>query len=224
MSLGFALFLGVLAAALNWIWISGLARPDEFVATRHAVAAGDELTADSLIAVPVPGDAEQLRKSLIPFEHRAILYGTKASRDYSTGDVVFQRDMLEPEETSEWEVIGPFQLISVGERFKRTTPDDAPEYSRTDGNTLTIAVDANFDARTRRLLDVISSRRDGGRSAAGILEVQILAPGADAGGTLTAQPRDVVYQTVSLEGIANVPRVLLEGDMIRFVVPARPGY
>ena len=32
--------------------------------------------------------------------------------------------------------------------------------------------------------------------------------------------KNVVYQTVSLDGIENVPRVLLEGDVVRFVVPA----
>ena len=32
LGLGFAGLLGIIAAALNWIWISGLATPDEFVA------------------------------------------------------------------------------------------------------------------------------------------------------------------------------------------------
>jgi hypothetical protein len=32
--------------------------------------------------------------------------------------------------------------------------------------------------------------------------------------------KNVVYQTVALDGIENVPRVLLEGDVVRFVVPA----
>ncbi len=32
--------------------------------------------------------------------------------------------------------------------------------------------------------------------------------------------KNVVYQTVSLDGIENVPRVLFEGDVVRFVVPA----
>ena len=35
-----------------------------------------------------------------------------------------------------------------------------------------------------------------------------------------ADDKNVVYQTVSLEGIANVPRVILAGDVIRFVIPA----
>ena len=32
--------------------------------------------------------------------------------------------------------------------------------------------------------------------------------------------KHVVYQTISLDGITNVPRVILAGDVIRFVIPA----
>jgi hypothetical protein len=39
--------------------------------------------------------------------------------------------------------------------------------------------------------------------------------------TATPDDKNVVYQTVQLEGIANVPRVLLAGDLIRFVIPSR---
>jgi hypothetical protein len=35
-----------------------------------------------------------------------------------------------------------------------------------------------------------------------------------------ADEKNIVYQTVSLQDIENVPRVLLEGDVIRFVIPA----
>ena len=223
MGLGIAGLIGVAAACLNWVWISGLATPDDYVAIGSDVPIGEVLDEDNLVAVPVPGDRERLRQSYIPWQDRAVLFGTTANREYVAGDIVLHRDIGTPTGSSEWDVIGPFKLISVGERFKERT-DDELDYRRTDGNNLTIAVDADFDGRTRKLLEVIRTDQSGDRQQAAIVAVQVLP--ANQSGTLVHRPesQNVVYQTVSLEGIANVPRVLLAGDMIRFVVPARPRY
>ncbi len=226
MGLGFAVLLGVIAAGLNWAWISGLATPDDYVAIKSDISIGEELDEEDLIAIPVPGKREDLRSAFIPWTDRAILFGATANRDYVAGDVVFHRDILAPAENSQWDVIGPFKLISVGERFKERTIDEL-DYMRTDGNTLTIAVDANFDERTRRLLEVIRTDRTDEQHVAKIVAVQVLPPNQSTQigeRTQNPEPQNVVYQTVSLDGIANVPRVLLAGNMIRFVVPARPKY
>ena len=225
MGLGFAGFLGVVAAALNWIWLAGLATPDDFVSIDDSVEIGEELSEELLAPVPIPGDAEELQKSFIPWSDRAVLFGSKASRTYVAGDIVMHRDIQPPTDDSQWNVIGPFKLISVGERFKERDADDDLEAARTDGNTLTIAVDANFDASTRQLLQVIRPDRNlQDTDAPPIVAVQVLPSNSQQLGTIQKEPANVVYQTVSLEGIANVPRVLLEGDMIRFVVPGRPQY
>ncbi len=223
MGLGFAVLLGFAAAGLNWVWISGLATPDDYVALKTDMALGEEVTEQDLMAVPVPGDRDRLRESLIPWQNRAILFGTNANRDYQAGDIVFHRDILPPAENSQWDVIGPFKLISVGERFK-VRSDDGIDYARTDGNNLTIAVDANFDARTKKLLDVIRTDRGADQQQPAIVAVQVLPSNQRDGQFQIADPPNVVYQTISLDGIANVPRVLLAGEMIRFVVPARPDY
>ena len=223
MGLGFAGLLGLVAAGLNWVWISGLATPDDYVAMKADVSIGEEITENDLLALPVPGDRAELRTAFIPWGDRAILFGAIANRDYVAGDVVFHRDILSPSENSQWDVIGPFKLISVGERFKERTTDELA-YTRTDDNTLTIAVDANFDKPTKRLLDVIRTDRPDNQRAEQIVAVQVLPPTQPVGFSQPAEPGDVVYQTVSLDGIANVPRVLLEGNMIRFVVPARPNF
>ncbi|MFK7769464.1 MAG: hypothetical protein AB8B55_19780 [Mariniblastus sp.] len=226
MGLGFAGLLGVIAAGLNWAWISGLATPDEYVAIGSDISIGEELDEEDLIAIPVPGNREDLRSAFIPWTDRAILFGASANRDYVAGDVVFHRDILAPVENSQWDVVGPFKLISVGERFKERTVDEL-DYTRTDGNTLTIEVDANFDERTKRLLEIIRTDRDDDQRAGKIVAVQVL-PSNELNllneRLQNSKPQNVVYQTVSLDGIANVPRVLLAGNMIRFVVPARPKY
>lgn len=222
MGLGFATLLGIVAAGLNWVWLAGLARPDNFVGVKSVIEAGTEIGDDDLVSVPVPGDREELRKSLVPWEDRAILFGVKASRNYREGDVVLHRDLKTPTEESHWDVIGPFKLISVGERFKDRRDDDL-ESTRTDGNNLTIAVDAKFDERTKRLLQVIAPNASA-TDEPKIVAVQVLPSNQSRVTPKSTAPQDIVYQTVSLEGIANVPRVLLAGDMIRFVIPARPRY
>lgn len=220
MTLCFAVVLGLVAAGLNLMWMSGLASPAEYVGVGSDLSAGYEITEDDLIAVPVPGDTEQLTKSLIPFANRALLFGTNATRNYSSGDVVFQRDLQSPVERSNWQVIGPFKLISVGDCFKQSSRDGY-EAAGTEGNNVTIAVDKNFDEQTCRLLKAINAERLGDDDSGhhGILEVQVMANQSSSEGLA-----EVVYQTVSLDGVANVPTVLLEGNMIRFVVPAPPIY
>ncbi len=223
MGLGLAALLGLIAAGLNWFWISGLATPDEFVAVATDISAGDVIGEDDLLAVPVPGNSETLRQAFIPWVNRAVLFGAPAHRDYLEGDIVLYRDIQPPADASRWDVIGPFQLISVGERFKQRNGDEF-DTARTDGNNLTIAVDANFDERTRKLLEVIRTDRNTELASPAIVAVQVLPATARTATDPTTQRDNVVYQTVSLDGIANVPRVLLEGDMIRFVIPARSTY
>lgn len=223
MGLGIAGLLGLTAAALNWFWISGLATPDEFVGVQSDIEVGEQLTEEDLVAIPIPGQSQTLSKSYIPWKNRAVLFGTHANRQYVAGDIIFHRDIQPPEEDSRWDVVGPFKLISVGERFRERSGDET-DYARTDGNNLTIAVDANFDVRTRKLLEVIRTDRTPGEQQAEIVAVQVLPANQNAARQQNTASANEVYQTVSLDGIANVPRVLLEGDMIRFVVPARPSY
>jgi hypothetical protein len=216
--LSIAVGLALLAAALNAMWLSAEKRPATFVALAVDVKQGQPLSDDLLTSVPVPGDSDELRKSLVPYSGRAILYGVPAARNYVQGDVVFQRDLQAPLQTQKFEVLGPFRLISVGERFKNA---DEMAGGAEGGNNVTIAVSSNFDERTRRLLEIIDPNRTAvsGKADSRIVAVQVIPKNEQ---TPDAKPDDknVVYQTVSLDGIENVPRVLLEGDVVRFVVPA----
>jgi hypothetical protein len=219
--LSFAVVLALIAAGLNAMWLSAAKRPPSFVAVGIDVAEGQNIAEEMLTSVPVPGDPEVLRRSLIPYESRAILYGIKAPRSYIAGDVIFERDIQAPRELSKFEVLGPFQLISVGERFKTPSAEQQDAQVSEGGNNVTIAVDANFDDRTRRLLEIIDPSRRGDRTspASRIVAVQVI-PKGDQSQKDKPLAKNVVYQTVSLDGIENVPRVLLEGDVIRFVIPA----
>lgn len=219
--LSIAVALALLAAGLNAMWLSAAKRPPTFTAVSINVPAGQKIVDEMLTSVPVPGDANTLSQSLIPYGSRAILFGVPASRDYTAGDMVFQRDLQAPRELTKFEILGPFQLISVGERFKSPGDDQLNDQGSEGGNNVTIAVSSKFDERTRRLLEIIdpSRRRSNEKQAARIVAVQVI-PKNEQTAADKVDDKNVVYQTVSLDGIENVPRVLLEGDVVRFVVPA----
>ena len=221
MKLTIAVGLALVAAVLNMMWLAAEKRPPLFVAAGADLKQGQEITDAMLSAVPVPGDFEKLRASLIPYNNRAILLGLKASRNYPRGDIFFHRDIQAPLELTEYEVLGPFRLISVGEQFTEANADASDSRISAGGDNVTIAVDANFDERTRRLLEVIDPNRKNSGSASGvrIVAVQVI-PKSTAASAPSVDDANTVYQTVSLQGIENVPRVLLAGDDIRFVVPA----
>lgn len=221
-----ALFLGIVAAGANWVWASAKAKPAEFVVAKSQLKVGRSISEDDLVPVPVPGDFEQLKKSLIPYKNRALLFGAKATRNYEPGDVFFQRDIQPPAELSEWNVIGPFRLISVGARFKEVDEATQAYASDSSRNNVTIEVSSNFDEKTRRLLDVIAPSFDGEKKDAthNIVAVQVIPTARNAQPQNLRSNPNTVYQTVSLEGITHVPRVLLAGDQILFVVPGRRSY
>lgn len=219
--LSIAVVLALLAAGLNAMWLSAEKRPAEFTALAVDLPQGKPISDEVLTSVPVPGDSDKLRESLIPYSSRAILFGVPASRNYIAGDVVFQRDLQAPHELSKFEVLGPFKLISVGERFKSGT--DAENAAASEGgNNVTIAVSANFDERTRRLLEIIDPSRRSSTimPSQRIIAVQVIPKNEQTSADAKVDDKNFVYQTVSLDGIENVPRVLLEGDVVRFVVPA----
>jgi len=242
----------VAAAGLNWIYLASQTTPNEYVALRTGLERGQLIDESDLVAVPIPGQTDRLKRTLIPYPNRSVLFGGRTTREYEAGDVVLTRDLIEPSDLQEWEVIGPFELISVAQRFKQETTGRNEASTSIGRNTVTIAVDADFDTDTSRLLAAITvnqisgDRRTTGsaRPASPIVAVQVVpsmksrllsAPenlippyrnsSASNAESSPVKPRDnVVYQTVSLEGIANVPAVLLEGEFIRFVVPRSAGY
>ncbi len=218
--LSIAVVLALAAAVMNAMWLSAEKRPPTFVAAKADIKAGQEIMDAMLTPIPVPGDVATLRVSLIPYANRAILLGLKASRPYSRGDIFFQRDIQAPLELAQFEVLGPFRLISVGERFKQTGTEAENGGSDPGGNNVTIAVSADFDERTRRLLQIIDPNLKSGRDekVKKIVAVQVI-PIDQQTPEMTKKNEKEVYQTVSLQGIENVPRVLLEGEVIRFVVP-----
>lgn len=215
-----AIVLALVAAGINTAWLNAKKVPPQFVALKADLEQGQLITDALLAPIPVPGDALKLRKALVPYSQRALLFGLKAPRAYDAGDMVFQRDIQAPKQEAAFEILGPFQLISVGERFKEANPADDQRYSAgSGGNNVTIAVNAKFDEQAQRLLEIIDPKRATGDETPHIVAVQVV-PSESRSSKAASSLGDVVYQTVALDGIENVPGVLLEGDVVRFVVPA----
>src|ERR1041385_8990489 len=91
--LSIAVVLALVAADFNAMWLSAEKRPTMYVAASNDLAAGQMITDAMLAPMPVPGDADRLRASLIPYANRSILLGGKTSRIYIRGDMFFQRDI-----------------------------------------------------------------------------------------------------------------------------------
>jgi hypothetical protein len=214
-----AVVLALAAAGLNAVWLTAEKRPPEFVMANADLPAGQTITNEMLGSIPVPGKKDTLSTALIPYANRAILLGLKTSRDYHRGDVFFQRDITAPRQLAEFEVLGPFKLISVGGRFTDQGKKDEVGGGDSAGNNITIAVSANFDERTRKLLQIVDPTRAAKDKTTRIIAIQVV-PKEDLATSQLSEDKQVVYQTISLEGITNVPKVLLVGDVIRFVVPA----
>ena len=221
MKLSLAVGLALAAAALNAVWLSAEKHPPTFVAAGADIPAGQVITDKMLTAVPIPGDPTKLSASLIPTSAKYTLLGLKTSRPYLRGDMFFQTDIKAVQEMPEYDVLGPFKLISVGSRFTEanTTKQDESQLDSS-GNNITIAVSANFDDRTRRLLQIVDPSKRASRDATTrIVAIQVI-PKEEQKSSPAPDDKNVVYQTISLDGITNVPRVLLAGDVIRFVIPA----
>ena len=222
MKFGASIALAIMAAYMNMAWLSSQATPSTFVAVDVDIEEGQPLLEEMLRPVPVPGDDERLRETMIPYENRAILHGVPATTSYLAGDMVLHRDLNAPKKPKRWEVLGPFRLISVGDRFTNAKSNENTS-GGSRGNNVTIAVSADFDQKTRDLLETIDPQRNmDEEDAHRIVAVQVLPTKSQGpANPATSDLKDnFVYQTVSLDGIENVPGVLLAGDLIRFVVPA----
>ena len=105
-------------------------------------------------------------------------------RNYIRGDMFFQRDIKPPDQLANFEVLGPFNLISVGERFTEVNTKQDESQLDASGNNITIAVNADFDERTRRLLQIVDPNRGSFRDLAKrIVAIQVVPKEEQNGST-----------------------------------------
>lgn len=82
----------ILAAAINHRYLVNHTREELFVSVRHDVSAGEKIRLADLLSVRLGGDLSAARKSLLPWNERALLDGRSAVRDLASGSLMIRDD------------------------------------------------------------------------------------------------------------------------------------
>lgn len=151
--------LGVLAVALNWIYLNGKTKDKgdyvKFLAVKSGVkiAPGQIIRDDQLQAVGVPKDyAERLKETAYLYEERATVVGITATVEYQAGDLLCRQDYrtppaelkLTPDEMLIWIPVNSSsfvpELVNPGDRINFIVPvyEDRPVPAAGDGSVAAV--------------------------------------------------------------------------------------
>jgi hypothetical protein len=241
-----ALVAGLAAAGLNALALMSSVGEKGYVSLTAAVSRGEPVSEDLLAKVAVRGDPATVGRSLVPWEDRGLVLQMRAPRDYSTGDVILQRDLREAIRlaTRDGLKLLRFRVIAVGDRFKRQSAAESQQASGGDGSFVTIAVEQRSEnphhpddeqrvTDGRRMIRLVTQRAAGGSPDAAdrIYGVAVFPRGEPAPDAVRSEgpeaielPKDnEMLLTVPLEGIESVPDVILVGgDIGFFMLPEYP--
>lgn len=236
--LALALVVAVAAGLGNYAWMWWVqSQHKTFVTAEKPIKQGELIEATSLGDIRIPGQPEEIGETFIPADKgKALLVGMRASRDYRPGDL-FTYDQIRMD-LPRWKALGPFRLLSVGERVR-----SGGGYSEGRGsNTVTIAAtvgrDGRYDAKTERLLDILAGQgsrdKDGGLK---VVAIQLDPPpgnGASESGTSEKSedaPESVasedaglesqVSEDAALENAGELERLQLDANEHGIIVPLR---
>ena len=229
-----AIVLAIVAGVGNFLFLTNRGKPATYVRFNEAIAQGATIEKKFFEEVAISGDVTELKKSLIPFEERQNLEGRKAPRAFKVNSLALAQDFSGKE--PQWSVIGPFRLISVGERIKERSDGAFSEGSA--GQTITIAAEVKeengkeiFDDKVQKLLNILYRSSESTNSVGRIVAVQIYpsetkeldklglrpdeAPKADATKAKDSKERALI---IPLSNVESIPEVLARGSYIGFVV------
>jgi len=182
----------------------------------------------------ISGDAAQLKKSLIPWEERDNIAGRKASRVFEKDSLALKQDFVG--KGPQWRVLGPFRLISVGERIQGVNQDGFSD--GVSGNTITIAAAVDtieskevFKPEVQELLEVLYSTGESKNSVGKIVALQLYPADSESKGaplSATGEPqkmgtrlpldKDERAIIVPLKDVESIPELLVRGTRVGFVV------
>lgn len=133
--------LGLLAVALNWIYLDGKTRDKseyvKFLGVKSgaSIAPGQVIRDDQLQAVPVPKDyAKNLEDTAYLYEERALVVGMTATAERKAGDLLYREDYrtppvelkLQPGEMLIWIPVNSAsfvpELVNPGDRINFIVP------------------------------------------------------------------------------------------------------
>lgn len=173
----FALVLAVAAAALNYYWVrQNTPKKQHFLVFKSDLAMGETITAKSLGALALPeqpldptAKGQPLYKdTFIPYSERMSVLDTKATRNFRKGEILQHSDIGAVDILSEYDVLGPFRLIAVGNSFAKNLDHDDSRSGGSGNSNITVATKYSmnsetgkpeFNLQTRRLLQLIEASK-----------------------------------------------------------------
>jgi len=224
-----AFVLAVAAAILNVIWVwQKTPATEQYVVFTTDIDRGTIIDVNEHIAkIEIPVLEKKLSDVFVPYENRNSLSGWVATRSFQKGEMIRHVDFKPIDSLPEYEVLGPFRLISVGSRFSQELArEDDDTDSGQDQKAVTIAVKRDFNEATRRLLQIIETQR--GKDNVGALRIiavtTFLQPEAATPSTLTAGARPALFSQRPADVVANRagtaaanPRKLAADEIALFV-------
>lgn len=244
-----ALVIALIAAMLNWMWMSRERSYPEYVCVSEPIKEGERIDKNKLKPVQVKGDPEVLANLLVPWGQKELWYDRFASRDYHKDQPLFQRDMEESPTAREWDTLGPFMLVGVGNEVSAQFSEKSGSLIPVSGNILTLAIDDSQKTEKSLLYRYLAAMRGeyyfnettAERNLLKIIGVEPRVSGkAKTGGGTAAAAADAADRLsaasgsdeggmsafagqrlifVSLENIPNTPSWLRIGEEIYFMVP-----
>jgi hypothetical protein len=252
MKFSIALLLALAAGVGNSIYLSSRSNVTSHRVLRFKtqVEPGDRIVRGMLESVPIAHtqdiSADSLEKTFILRSRLEAILDLPAPRRFREGDLLLQQDFQV--DRARYEVLGPFLLVSVGQRIRAAGSSFYSDGSET--NTISVIVEPDeaksgdrtveifSDRKVQRLLDIIASPSKENR----IVTVQLYPNigldtpgfsdfqddfGDDFEGLESPEQRrnrlalDVNQRAiiVPLTGIQTIPEMLTLGDRIGFVVP-----
>jgi hypothetical protein len=154
-----ALLIGLVAAVLNWYWMTQERAYPSYVYISDAIAAGQPISKDKLKSVQVKGDAAVLGKILVPWSQKELWYDRFAAQDYSANQPLFQRDMADTSTAGTWDTLGPFTLVGVGNEPTAAFNGEQGELIPVSGNILTLVVDESQEQEKSLLYRYLAAMR-----------------------------------------------------------------
>ncbi len=156
-----ALALAILSAVANFFWLqSQKPQLSNYLAFATDVKKGKKIDPSDLKPISLPKESN-VNGVFLPYSNIGLLLGVNASRDYKANELVTNDVVTTTNEPPQYDVLGPFRLISVDSKIIGVYNDD--NKAEVSGNAVTIAVNytggnsenSGFNSNTRRLLQIV---------------------------------------------------------------------
>jgi len=127
--------MGVVAFALNWVYLDSKLRDAEMIsfvgiADGVEIAPGEQLSEADLVAVRIPlRHGMRLRNSVFLYEERNTIVGIQATREYREGDLIFRQDYRTPPPRLELAADEVLFWVPVGQAFVPEIVDPGDQVS-----------------------------------------------------------------------------------------------